>query len=75
MTTKKMSRFNQCNHQKGQEGKKTLMGKCKRRMPKVVDLTSTFTNIFSNISDFMSSMNSHLKQLQVLSLLVNNMRK
>ncbi|KAJ8428048.1 hypothetical protein Cgig2_024100 [Carnegiea gigantea] len=40
---------------------KTSMGKGKKRMSEVIDLTSTFTNVSSNISGFMSGMNSHLE--------------
>ncbi|KAJ8420120.1 hypothetical protein Cgig2_033724 [Carnegiea gigantea] len=42
---------------------KTSMGKGKKRMSEVIDLTSTFTNVSSNISGFMSGMNSHLETI------------
>ncbi|KAJ8429772.1 hypothetical protein Cgig2_006463 [Carnegiea gigantea] len=42
---------------------KTPMGKGKKRMSEVIDLTSTFTNISSNIFGFMSGMNSHLETI------------
>ncbi|KAJ8431931.1 hypothetical protein Cgig2_023740 [Carnegiea gigantea] len=41
----------------------TSMGKGKKRMLDVIDLTSTFTNMSSNISCFMSGMNSHLETI------------
>jgi len=42
---------------------KTSMGKGKKRMSEVIDLTSTFTIVSSNISSFMSGMNSHLETI------------
>ncbi|KAJ8450592.1 hypothetical protein Cgig2_020229 [Carnegiea gigantea] len=42
---------------------KTSMGKGKKRMLEVIDLTFTFTNMSSNISGFISSMNSHLETI------------
>ncbi|KAJ8441650.1 hypothetical protein Cgig2_019784 [Carnegiea gigantea] len=42
---------------------KTSTGKGKKRMSEVIDLTSTFTNMSSNISGFMSGMNSHIETI------------
>ncbi|KAJ8452078.1 hypothetical protein Cgig2_016659 [Carnegiea gigantea] len=42
---------------------KTSMGKGKKKMSEVIDLTSTFTNVSSNISGFMSGMNSHIETI------------
>ena len=39
------------------------MGKGKKRMSEVIDLTSTFTNMSFDISGFMSGMNSHLETI------------
>ncbi|KAJ8441778.1 hypothetical protein Cgig2_009024 [Carnegiea gigantea] len=39
----------------------TSMGKGKKRMSEVIDLTSTFANMSSNIYGFMSGMNSHIE--------------
>ncbi|KAJ8425075.1 hypothetical protein Cgig2_027953 [Carnegiea gigantea] len=42
---------------------KTPIGKGKKRMSEVTNLTSTFTNMSSNISSFMSGMNPHLETI------------
>uniref|UniRef100_A0A7C9CJX8 Uncharacterized protein n=1 Tax=Opuntia streptacantha TaxID=393608 RepID=A0A7C9CJX8_OPUST len=42
---------------------KSSTSKGKKRMSEVVDLTSTFTSMSSNITGFMSGMNCHLETI------------